>query len=449
MKWLLVATGLVVAGVGVKVVYKKVDHAMERKAFLAQPGNKIPTFDELPSPRTHVLDSTRKDTHAVLDLIEVQLEKNSPPMFMAAGGRDQANGLYVLEQGKLVDKAAEYGLEGPKKGPIYGLAAADLDGDGVQEVLMAQPDGILIYRKGADGRYTGAPMNVTIPKNQVPVSFAIADSRQSGLPDIFISTYIKPELNRTAVFNDPEMRGPNIYLVNKGDGTFEDQTQAAGLDFHQNTFMAKWSDLNGNGLPDLIVALNTDRPRMFANLGGGKFEEKKLPGGYGFWMGVAAGDLNGSGLPDLFFTNTGESVPAFVLKGDLKPGQEQDLRIRHLRNDGNYKFTEVGDEMGTNTKKFSWGITLADFNNDGRLEILTAENYTAFPLDLQGKFPLSGSFMVQGQDGKFFRAENEAGIANPHFGYRSLAIDLNGDGKKDLVLANLKGPLRVFLNTTA
>jgi len=185
---------------------------------------------------------------------------------------------------------------------------------------------------------------------------------------------------------------------------------------------------------------------MWGNNGDGTFTEKQLPGEYGFWMGLAVGDATGNGLPDFFLANSGKSVPARMAKGDLRPDQKQDLASRLFRNEGNYVFTDATKEVGTVTDAFAWGSIFADFTNNGRNDLVVTENYLAYPMHLHEKFPTAGKFFLQGVDGKYVRAEHDSGVSNYHFGYKPLAVDLTGNGYNDLVIGNLRGPLRIFLN---
>ena len=131
---------------------------------------------------------------------------------------------------------------------------------------------------------------------------------------------------------------------------------------------------------------------------------------------------------------------------DLRDDQELDLASRFYRNDGDYNFTDVAAEIHANSQAFAWGGLLADFSNNGQLDLVITENYYAFPMGLHEHFPTAGKLLLQGADGKFIRAEAAAGVKNFNFGYRPIAADLTGSGSNDLIIGNLGGPLRVFLN---
>ena len=445
MKWLLVPA---IPILGLLLVYLSLRafRGMRTRAFIEANRSVIPRFEAVPCDFVHALVDDGR-VHPVLDLIELDPDGNGDAHFLISGGAGQPNGLFRWRDGRVQDVTAEFGLEGPIDQAVYGLLSADVDGDGRAEVLMAMRDTVLVYRQETPGgRYAATQLDFEIPRNQVPISLSAADTRGTGMLDLYVSTYIAPELNRTAIYNDPAIRGENVYLVNLGKGRFEDRTSASGIDVRQNTFQTIWVDIDGSGLPDLVLALNTDRPRMFANLGGGTFEERSLPGGYGFWMGVAAADTSHSGRPDLYFSNVGSSIPAFLVKGDTREDQTIDLSLRHLRNDGDYRFTEIGDTLGSNNKKFGWGVVMEDFVGSGDPQIVVTENYTHYPFNLQAILPSKGSFLVKGKDGRYCDTARYSGVSNPKFGYRALAIDLRGDGRKDLVIANLGGPVRVFLN---
>ena len=83
----------------------------------------------------------------------------------------------------------------------------------------------------------------------------------------------------------------------------------------QNTFTSAFVDLDGDRYQDLAIAQNTGQVEILRNLGDGRFEAVPFASGYGFWMGVASGDFDGDGDQDLFFSNVGDSFPAFAAGG--------------------------------------------------------------------------------------------------------------------------------------
>ena len=263
---------------------------------------------------------------------------------------------------------------------------------------------------------------------------------------MYVSTFIEPRFLIPGNYNNPDVRVDNMFFANNGDGTFVDRSDESGLRYSQNGYDARFVDFTGDGFPDLVAAFNTDRPRLWGNNGDGTFTEKILPGDWGFWMGLAVGDTTGNGLPDIFLANAGKSLPAKIVHRDLRDDQPLDLVSRHLRNDGDYKFTDVTAQTKATSEAFAWGALFADFTNNGRLDMVITENYLGYPLKLHKYLPTAGKFLLQGSDGTFIRAEAAAGVKNFHFGYRPIAADLTGSGFQDLVIANLNGPLRIFLN---
>ena len=418
------------------------------KAFQEQSGNVVPTFTELSNGFEHLLEDVH-DSFPALDVKAVDVARNGTNALLVTGGLGQHNSLIVVEGGQAKDIAGEYGLEGPLDQAAYSIAIGDIDNDGEDEILIGMENGIYLYsRSTSSTAYSERKLDIELPEPDrvLPLSIALADTNKSGSLDMYVSTFIKPKFMAPIVYNDPAVSIDNAFYVNNGDGTFTENTEAAGLTLHQNCFDASLTDFTGDGYPDVVVALNTDRPRMWGNNGDGTFTEKQLPGEYGFWMGLAVGDATGNGLPDFFLANSGKAVPARMAKGDLRPDQTQDLASRLFRNEGDYVFTNATEELGTVTDAFAWGSIFADFTNNGRLDLVTTENFVSYPLELGRRLGSPGKLFLQGVDGKFVRAEEAAGVTNYNFGYRALAADLTGSGFNDLVIGNLDGPLRVFLN---
>src|SRR5206468_2608108 len=98
---------------------------------------------------------------------------------------------------------------------------------------------------------------------------------------------------------------PNRLYRNRGDGTFEDITETAGVGVLENTACALFADINNDGRQDLIV-VRTNGPLLFLNQGGGRFRQK--PDAFHFanppqgtFTGAAIADYDRDGWLDIYF----------------------------------------------------------------------------------------------------------------------------------------------------
>lgn len=223
----------------------------------------------------------------------------------------------------------------------------------------------------------------------------------------------------------------NLYYHNNGDGTFTERTLAAGFGNQQRrSLSAVACDFDGDGKLDLFVANDLGPNYLFHNMGHGKFEEVAMQQGVAFGasgraqanMGTACGDYNNSGRPSVLVTTfsnepytlyrndggffTDVSAPAgiaeptlpnvgfgtgffdarnngsldlFFANGHVSPFARTNFdkdshykeRNQLLLNDGSGHFTEALDALPSDDVRVHRGAVFADFNGDGRIDVLT------------------------------------------------------------------------------
>lgn len=193
----------------------------------------------------------------------------------------------------------------------------DANGDGADDLLLTKagsgrPAGAAEYQPSlflGDGLGGLRPAEVgSLPL--LPVSagaVAAADFNLDGKPDVFVGGRLLPGRYPFAPRSG--------LLVNRG-GRFEDVTDTIAPDLREPGMVtaALWSDVDGDGWPDLVVALEWGGIEYFHNSGGGGFENWSERSGFasagtGWWTALASADFNRDGRPDFVAGNVGLNTP--------------------------------------------------------------------------------------------------------------------------------------------
>ncbi len=127
--------------------------------------------------------------------------------------------------------------------------------------------------------------------------------------------------------------------------------------------------------------------------------------------GLAVGDINNDGLPDLFFAS------------NLRPDQL-------LLNKGNCQFQDISQTAGILAKGFSTGVTMADVNADGLLDIYVCRSFAGNPNDRKNQL------FINNGDLTFIDKAAEYNLANQSFSHHANFFDYDNDGDLDLYLLN-------------
>jgi hypothetical protein len=227
-------------------------------------------------------------------------------------------------------------------------------------------------------------------------------------------------------------------LVESGEATFEDCSEAAGLaSAGENGNGAAFGDLDGDGDPDLYLsAIATTRFYLFVNDGAGHFTEEGVARGAAvatsythLGTGVELGDYDGDGWLDVHVDEWG----SYTLK-TLGSIPDQPVHMRLLRNRGAAQpgyFEDRTAQAGvTIADDEAWGFSSAfrDLDGDGRLDLAIASD-----------FGTSKLFWNDG-DGTFTEGGAAAGVATDENGMGSTLGDADGDGDLDWFVTSIYDP---------
>ncbi len=273
---------------------------------------------------------------------------------------------------------------------------------------------------------------------------AVFDYDNDGKMDIFFTNGAKlPELKRT----DPSFH--SCLLRNKGDGAFEDVTRKAGvagehIDF---SYGVAAGDYDNDGFVDLFIA-NTGKNTLYHNNGDGTFSDLTDTSGLAVkpenTLSVQAAwfDADNDGLLDLILSNytfwtpqTDQRCARDGIDFYCHPKTYESVPHRLYRNLGNGRFEDITEKAGFGTALGKgMGIGLADFNDDGRMDVFVANDTVRnFLYVNQG----NGTFKEQGL--LYGVAYNDSGATVSAMGCD--VKDYDNDGWVDVFYNNLMGQI--------
>ena len=191
---------------------------------------------------------------------------------------------------------------------------ADLNNNGRQDLIVVAVDGPLLFLNQGDGRFRFKPdaFRFAQPPQGTFTGAAIADYDRDGLLDVYFCLYSYyagiDQYHFPAPYYDAQNGPPHFLMHNNGDGTFGDATTASGINQNSNRFgfACGWVDYNQDGWPDLYVANDFGRKNLYRNNGNGTFTDVAREAGVedvGAGMSVCWFDYDNDGKPDLYVTD--------------------------------------------------------------------------------------------------------------------------------------------------
>ncbi len=315
-----------------------------------------------------------------------------------------------------------------------------IDNDGDADLFITNYGRDTLYRNEGDGSFTDITDTAGVGSELWSVGATFFDYDGDGLLDLFVGGYLQFDPDYRYYYAAEAFPGPlsyqgqtDILWRNRGDGTFENVTKAAGLAASGRAMGVAACDIDGDGHQDLFVANDGMENYLYRNTGKGGFENIALKTGTAFGqngeatsaMGPEFGDFDLDGRIDLLVPDMGYGC----LYRNTARGffEEKSAALGVARVLGQYT---------------SWSGNFADFDNDGWLDIFIA-NGDAHHLEAEEDILLHNDggtrFVdVSAASGKDFQAKG--------VGRGSAVADIDNDGDLDLLVLNINGPPRLYRN---
>jgi len=372
------------------------------------------------------------------------VQKHSPPKLY-----------HNNHDGTFTDVTHKAGLDVEMFG--MGVAVGDYDNDGFDDLFVTAYGQSHLFHNNGNGTFTDVTQKTGLlgPK-EFSTSAAWVDYDKDGHLDLVVGNYVQwtPETDlyctldgKSKSYCTPESyKGTSVRLWhNRGNGTFEDTTQKAGVgDPTSKTLGVAVLDFGNDGWPDLLFSNDTQPNKLYRNNGNGTFTEKAVVAGIAFsedgvaraGMGVDAADYDHSGFTSLLITNFSNQM----------------LSLYHNEGKGLFVDEAPRSEIGrASLLTLGFGCFFFDYDLDGWPDVLVANGH--IDADIQRvqanvKYAMPPHLFRNAGKGKFEEVTKSLGqaFASPRVGRGAAYADINNDGRLDLLLSTNGGPVYLFRN---
>jgi hypothetical protein len=390
------------------------------------------------------------------------------------GPKGKKNQLFEQQpDGRYKDVSAGSGLD--IAGYNMGVAIGDVNNDGFPDVLVTQYGGIKLFLNDGKGHFLDVTRQASLENLLWATSASFVDYDRDGWLDLVVVNYVDydpswpcgassgirdycaPKVFKGTVSKLFRNLGRQAKASRKGasDGPppvrFEDVTVAAGLARAPGPGLGVvCADFTGGGWPDIFIANDGAPNHLWVNQKDGTFKEEAVVRGLAYdgmgqaqaGMGIAVGDVDGDGLLDVYVTHLTQEKNTLWKQGP-RPGLFRDCTA------------SVG-LAGTTWRATGFGTVMADFDQDGALDIAVVNGRVARGSDTPNldlgphlsRYSERNQLFANDGSGRFrdLSLHNPAFCGTPNVA-RGLAVgDIDGDGALDLVVTTVAGRARILRN---
>ncbi len=367
--------------------------------------------------------------------------------------------------GTFTDVTDGSGIDVPMFG--MGVSVGDYDNDGRPDLYVTAVGRNYLFRNVGPGAFQDVSQQAGVRDSGWSAGSAFLDYDKDGKLDLFVCHYVE-WTPATDIFNTVDGKSkayttPEQYtgqacrlFKNVGGGRFADvsakagilkrkgNAESAGKPLLGKSLGVAICDYDANGWPDIVVANDTEPNYLFRSNGDGTYNEVALEAGAALSesgvaraaMGVDAGDIDGSGRESLLFGNFSNQM------------------LGLYKNQSGRVFMDVAptSEVGRASLPYlSFGVCFVDVDNDGWLDIFTANGHLDEDIDTiqqDVKYRERPLLFRNTSDGTFVEVGARVGpdFARPIVGRGAAYADIDLDGDLDLAITTNGGPLYLFRN---